>query len=159
IGEPRILQPSSPLDAATAGGTPAKRPSAPQSAVVIVLAGATPAQLDLPSLKKIAGESVIFRGHRAPSSLAAASVASLVTGLPVPVQAMEDAGARLSPRTPLLGRALGPFGVETAMFTEAPTTGPAFGFAHDWAHYAARSPLDGPPAAFDEVEKFLQGAA
>jgi hypothetical protein len=159
IGEPRIVLPSSPLDASTNTGATAKRPAAPQSAVVIVLAGAMPAQLDLPSLKKIAGESVIFRGHRATSSLAAASVASLVTGLPVPVHAVEDAGARLSPRTPLVGRALAPFGVETAMFTEAPTTGPAFGFAHDWAHYAARSPLDGPPAAFDEVEKFLQGAA
>ncbi|MBI2395478.1 MAG: sulfatase-like hydrolase/transferase [Deltaproteobacteria bacterium] len=101
----------------------------------------------------------MFRGHRAPSHLAQASIASLATGLPVPVHALEDPGARLSPRTPLLGRALAPFGVATAMFTEVPTTGAAFGFAHDWTNYAARSPLDGPSVAFDEIGRWIESHA
>ncbi|MEO7092986.1 MAG: sulfatase-like hydrolase/transferase [Polyangiales bacterium] len=155
IAEPRIV------DAAphTMAANVLAKPSSPQRVVVIVMAGLTVAGLELPSLKKLAREGVVFRAHRAPSSLASASVASLVSGLPVPVHALEDAGARLSPSTPLIGKLLGPFGVESAMFTEAPTTGPAFGFAHDWGHYAARSPLDGPPVAFAEVLKFLESNA
>jgi hypothetical protein len=155
IAEPRIV------DAAphTMAANVLARPANAQRVIVIVLAGLSSSGIELPSLKKLAAEGVVFRAHRAPSSLASASVASLVSGLPVPVHALEDAGARLSPSTPLIGKLLGPFGVESAMFTEAPSTGPAFGFAHDWAHYAARSPLDGPPVAFAEVSKFLEGNA
>ena len=151
IAEPRIL---APTRRSVVGAALKPRPA--QRVVVIVLAGATLADLELPSIQKLSKEGVVFHSHRAPSSFASASLASLVTGLPVPVHALEDVGARLSPRTPLIGKLLAPFGVETAMFTEAPTTGPAFGFAHDWAHFAARSPLDGAPVAFDEVAKFLE---
>ncbi len=150
VAEPRIVDP-----APKSLPTTLTRPDPPLRVVVIVLAGLGTAGLELPSLKKLAREGVVYRAHRAPSSLAAASVASLVTGLPIPVHALEDPGARLSPLTPTFGKLLVPFGVESAMFTEAPTTGPAFGFAHDWAHYAARSPLDGPSAAFEELDKFL----
>ena len=152
IAEPRIVAPRRRSVDPT-------RPAVATSVVVLVLAGATTSVLETPTLRALAAEGVTFRAHRAPSTLAAASVASLVTGLPVPVHAVEDGGARLSPQTVLLGKLVAPFGVEGAMFTEAPTTGPAFGFAHDWAHYAARSPLDGAPAAFDEVRKYLDGAA
>jgi len=152
IAEPRILRASPTLRDAPKAPTP-------RAVVVVAMAGLTSAHAMLPSLQKLAREGVSFRAHRAPSPLAPASVASLVTGLPVPVHALEDGGARLSPRTTLLGKMLQPFGVESAMFTEAPTTGPAFGFAHDWTHYAARSPLDGGPAAFDEIGKFLQANA
>ncbi|MGZ3418738.1 MAG: sulfatase-like hydrolase/transferase [Polyangiales bacterium] len=148
IAEPRIVRSGA-----------AEKPVVPmraQSAIVVVLAGLSNAHLSLPTLQKLAKEGVTFRGHRAPSHLAAASVASLVTSLPVPVHALEDAAARLSPRTPLVGKTLAPFGVESAMFTEVPTTGAAFGFAHDWTNYAARSPLDGAPVAFDEVGKYLE---
>lgn len=149
IAEPRVVRTAPPpkVDAS-------KLPR-PGSVVVLVLAGLTSAHLELPGLAKLARESAVFRGHHAPSPLAGASVASLVTGLPVPVHAVEDPGARLSPRTPLITQRLKPFGVETAMFTEAPSTGPAFGFNHDWQRYAARSPLDGAPAAYEELEKFL----
>lgn len=151
IAEPRVVRAHPP---------PAKdKPRAPEAVVVVVLAGLRPSQLSLSSLQKLAHEGVVFRGHRAPSHVAAASVASLATGLPVPVHALEDPAARLSPRTPLLGRALVPFGVATAMFTEVPTTGAAFGFAHDWTNYAARSPLDGAPAAFDEISRWLDSHA
>lgn len=147
IAEPRIVRPKAEKPA----------PPAPaQSVLVIVMAGLSPSNLSLPSLSKLTKEGAVFRGHRAPSHLASASVASLVTGVPVPVHALEDSGARLSPRTPLLGKTLAPFGVETAMFTEVPTTGPAFGFAHDWTSYAARTPLEGAPVAFDEVSKYLE---
>lgn len=147
IAEPRVVRAHPPA--------PKDRPRAPESVVVLVLAGLRAPHLGLASLQKLAGEGVVFRGHRAPSHVASASLASLVTGLPVPVHALEDPAARLSPRTPLIGRALAPFGVATAMFTEVPTTGAAFGFAHDWSNYAARSPLDGPSAAFDEVGRWL----
>jgi hypothetical protein len=151
IAEPRVVR------AERAG--PREKPKPPEAVVVLVFAGLRPPHLALPSLQRLAKEGVTFRGHRAPSQVAAASVASLVTGLPVPVHALEDGAARLSPRTPLVGRALVPFGVQSAMFTEAPSTGPAFGFAHDWTNYAARSPLDGPSAAFDEVGRWLEAHA
>jgi len=148
IAEPRIVRSDAP------GKAPPQKPA--NNVVVIIMAGLRSSHLALPSLQKLAHEGVTFRGHRAPSHLASSSVASLVTGLPVPVHALEDAAARLSPRTALIGRTLTPFGVATAMFTEVPTTGPAFGFAHDWTNYAARSPLDGPSAAFDEIGKWLE---
>jgi arylsulfatase A-like enzyme len=149
VAEPRVVRTTPPPKVDTA-----KLPH-PRAVVVLVLAGLTTAQLELPGLAKLARESAVFRGHHAPSPLAGASVASLITGLPVPVHAVEDAGARLSPRTPRVTARLGTFGVETAMFSEAPTTGPAFGFNTGWLHYAARSPLDGAPAAYEELEKFL----
>jgi len=151
IAEPRIVR--------VHRAPPKDKPRAPEAVVVVVMAGLRSSQLGLPSLQKLAHEGVVFRGHRAPSHVAPASVASLLTGLPVPVHALEDTAARLSPRTPLLGRALVPFGVATAMFTEVPTTGAAFGFAHDWTNYAARSPLDGPSAAFDEITRWLDSHA
>lgn len=147
IAEPRIVRAAAPP-------APAPRPPS-QTVVVIVMAGLRHAHFGLPALQKLAQEGVVFRGHRAPSLLGSSSVASLVTGMPVPVHALEDSGARISPRTPLLPRALHPFGVASAMFTEVPPTGPAFGFAHDWSNYAARSPLDGPSVAFDEIGKWL----
>ncbi len=149
IAEPRIVRASPPPSKPT--------PPRPDAAIVIVLAGTSPAQLSTPALQKLAREGTVFRGHRAPSLLATASFASLVTGLPVAVHTVEDPFARLSTRTPRIGRALAPFGIESAMFTEVPTTGPAFGFAHDWTNFAARSPLDGPPAAFDEIGQYLDG--
>ena len=149
IAEPRVVRMTPPPK------VDRSRLPRPRGVVVVVMAGLTLAQLDLPGLAKLGHDGVIFRGHHAPSPLAAASVASLVTGLPVPVHAVEDAGARLSPHTPTILDRLAPFGVETAMFTEAPTTGPAFGFGRAFGHYAARSPLDGPPVAFDELAKFL----
>ena len=151
IAEPRVVH-----HAASRAAAP--KPTPPRSVVVVVMAGLTTAGASLPGMQKLAHDGVVFRTHRAPSGLGAASVASLTTGLPVPVHALEDSGARVSPRTPMIGALLSRFGVETAMFTEVPTTGPAFGFAHDWTHYAARSPGDGPPAAFDEIEKFLEAS-
>jgi hypothetical protein len=147
IAEPRIVRAKPPEKA------PKRADS--QTVIVIVMAGLRPSQMNLPSLSKLAKEGVVFKGHRAPSLLASSSVASLVTGMPVAVHALEDAGARLSPRTALIPRTLTPFGVASAMFTEVPTSGPAFGFAHDWNNYAARSPLDGASVAFDEISKWL----
>lgn len=147
IAEPRIVRPSAP--------PPKPPPPRPDAAIVVVLAGSSSAQLSTPSLQKLAREGTVYRGHRAPSLLANASFSSLVTGLPVAVHTVEDPFARLSTRTPRIGRALAPFGIESAMFTEVPTTGSAFGFAHDWTNFAARSPLDGPPAAFAEIGKYL----
>lgn len=148
IAEPRIVRQVLPVAAPPRGTS--------QTVMVIVMAGLRTSQTNLPALQKLAREGVVYRGHRAPSLLAAASVASLVTGLPVPVHALEDSGARLSPRTPLIPRTLQPFGVESAMFTEVPISGAALGFAHDWTNYAARSPLDGPSVAFDEVSKWME---
>jgi hypothetical protein len=148
IAEPRVVQTQAPERA--------RQPSVPvETAVVVVLAGLDRSRVEGPAFRALAAESVKFVAHRAPSTLAGASVASLLTGLPVPVHALEDPGARLSVRTPLLPRAIAGFGVETAFFSEAPPTGPAFGFAHDWSHYAASSPAEGPPTAFVELDKFL----
>lgn len=147
IAEPRIVRATMPEKVAPRASS--------QTVIVVVLAGLRASNVAMPSLQKLAREGVVYKGHRAPSLLGSSSVASLVTGMPVAVHALEDSGARLSPRTPLVPRTLTPFGVASAMFTEVPTTGPAFGFAHDWNNYAARSPLDGASVAFDEITKWL----
>ncbi|MBK7401707.1 MAG: sulfatase-like hydrolase/transferase [Myxococcales bacterium] len=148
VAEPRIVR--APTLA------PPREEKKALSAVVIVLAGLSAREIDrMPVLARLAKEGTTFRAHRAPSHVAAGSFASLATGLPVPVHAVEDVGARLSQRTPLVGKRLGPFGVESAMFTEVPSTGAAFGFAHDWTSFAAKSPLDGAPVAFDELSKYV----
>lgn len=148
IAEPRVVRPPT--------ATLPREDKKATTVVVIVLAGLSPAEVDkVPVLARLAKEGTTFRAHRAPSPVAAASFASLATGLPVPVHAVEDIGARLSQRTALVVRRLAPFGVESAMFTEVPTTGAAFGFAHDWTSFAAKSPLDGPPVAFDELSRYV----
>lgn len=148
IAEPRVVRTPVPV-------LPRDEKKA-TTVVVVVLAGLSAADVDkVPVLARLAKEGTTFRAHRAPSTVAAASFASLTTGLPVPVHAVEDIGARLSQRTTLVGKRLAPFGVESAMFTEVPTTGAAFGFAHDWTSFAAKSPLDGPPVAFDELGRYV----
>src|SRR5260370_41750825 len=90
--------------------------------------------------------STVFEAPRAPTSVSAAVVASLLTGLSPRAHGAEDSGARLPTTLTTLGVAARDGSVQTAMFSGCPTTFEAFGFSRGWDKYATFSPVEGAPA-------------
>ena len=116
--------------------------------VVVVFAGVDRSRLTqgaYPALAELSRNSAKFELHRAPTTVTAGVVASLLTGLPPRVHAVEDPGARLPPLT-TIAIAARDGSVQTAMFTGCPATFEAFGFSRGWDKYAAYSPVEGAPA-------------
>lgn len=131
-------------------------PSPPARAVVIVvLDGVTRAELPpwsgatgaaLPALADLAKNGAVFEQHRAPSTVVAATVASLLTGLPPSSHSVTDAGARLSASIPTIAGIARDASLRAAMFTGVPYTFRAFGFGASWERFIERSPASGAPA-------------
>ena len=130
-------------------------PSPPESpwpktriAVVLVLAGVDKQRLsssNYPALAELERTSTSFTMHRAPTTVSAGVIATLLTGLPPRAHAVEDPGARL-PELTTIAVAARDGSIQTAMFTGSPSTFGAFGFARGWDKYAAYSPVEGAPA-------------
>jgi hypothetical protein len=138
FGDPAVLVPVDP---------PATVPPA-RLVVIVVLAGvdrSTLTQGAYPALADLARTSAAFEMHRAPTTVTAGVVASLLTGLPPRAHAVEDPGARL-PALTTIAVAARDGSVQTAMFTGCPTTFEAFGFSRGWDKYAAYSPVEGASA-------------
>jgi arylsulfatase A-like enzyme len=118
--------------------------------VVVVLAGVVASKLDnhvmYPALAELDRVSTKFEAHRAPTTVTAGVVSSLLTGLSPRAHGVEDAGARLPGSLTTLGVAARDGSVQTAMFSGCPTTSEAFGFARGWDKYTAYSPVEGAPA-------------
>ena len=95
----------------------------------------------LTTFAELARSSAIFSSCRAPSTVAAAAVASILTGLPPHVHALEDPAARLPAVARTLSELMKEGNGRTAMFTSAPTTFAAFGFDSGWDHFEAFSPV------------------
>ena len=130
-------------------------PSRPKAKVVVllVLTGASPGDLPpyeeistMPAMTSLAAESVVFQRHRAPTSVTAGSMASLLTGLSPAAHKVADTGARLPVRFPTIGTIARDGRVATSMFTGNPTTFEAFGFARGWDRYAVLTPVSGTSA-------------
>lgn len=130
-------------------------PSRPTANVVIVLVltGTNPGQVPpygdvttMPSLSALVEESAVFHRHRAPTTVTAGSVASLLTGVSPATHKITDTGARLADRIPTLGTVARDGRVTTSMFTGNPTTFEAFGFGRGWDRYASFSPVSGTSA-------------
>jgi arylsulfatase A-like enzyme len=119
-------------------------------AVVVVMAGIDRARLgglaSYPTLAELARTGTTFEAHRAPTTVTAGIMASLLTGLSPRAHGLEDGGARLAAGLTTLSVAARDGSVQTAMFTGCPTTFEAFGFSRGWHKYASFSPVEGAPA-------------
>ncbi len=119
---------------------PPPRPRAARGVVLVVLGQTPTSASSLPSLAALAQTSTTFEAHRATSTWAAASVASMLTGvLPFEHGAEGDATA-LDASVVTIGEAAREAGVSTAMFTANPTTSAAFGFARGFQTFKSFLP-------------------
>ena len=121
--------------------------------VIVVLTGAAPSQLPgytnvptMPFVSSLLEESVVFRQHRAPTTVAAGSMASLLTGLSPVFHKVTDTGARLGERFQTLGSIARDGRAVAGMFTGNPATFETFGFDRGWTRYASFSPVSGTSA-------------
>jgi hypothetical protein len=145
FGDPAIVLP-----------TPPPPPAPPARAVIIVvLDGVERSELppwsgapepSLTTLSDLIGSSTIFDQHRAPSTVTATVVASLLTGLPPSAHGLTDAGARLPASQTTIAGIARDASVRTAMFTGVPPTFRAFGFGASWERFVEYAPSSGDPA-------------
>jgi arylsulfatase A-like enzyme len=173
----RVVSLELAAEEATAGGRvlfgdPALVRDAPKSevpeaktVVVVIAAGLDRRQIppwgpteQLTAHGELARVSAIFTGYRVPSTVPAAVLASLLTGLPPGMHALEDPAARLPVQARMLGKLVKEASGRTAMFTSVPTTGTAFGFDSGWDRYVSMSPVQDVAAVapITEATKWLE---
>jgi arylsulfatase A-like enzyme len=106
----------------------------------------------------MAAAGTTFTANRSPSSLASAAVASMLTGLAPRAHGLDDPNARLSKSPTTVQEACRQGGAVTAMFTENPTTGSAFGFDRGWDTFVAHDPLEDAPAGrvFEDAAAWIE---
>jgi arylsulfatase A-like enzyme len=140
FGDPALYVPSN--------ATPVLPPA--KVVVVVMLAGLDRTKVlsreICPTLSELARTATNFESHRGPTTVTAAVMATLLTGMSPRAHGLEDQGARLAGSLTTLGVAARDGSVQTAMFTGVPTTSEAFGFARGWDKYVATSPVEGAPA-------------
>jgi hypothetical protein len=100
----------------------------------------------MPTLSNLAKHAVAFSAHRAPSSVPAASFASLVSGVAPPVHGIRFAGDQLREKVVTIAETLKEAGGRTALFTGVPTSFGAFGFAAGFDAFETFSPVSDAPA-------------
>ncbi len=154
FGEPKVVRPAPP---------PESHGSA--RGVVLVVFGQLPPRLlalyggsnALPELDGLAKNGIVFEKHRASSSWAGASLASMLTGLPPQLHGATDEGARLAASVTTVADAAKEAGVATGYFTANPTTAPAFGLDRGFQTSAASLPgtAGGAAAPFDGAAKWI----
>jgi arylsulfatase A-like enzyme len=155
FGRPRIVR-----------AVPLSAPSSPTAkGVLLVILGSTPTSAlapwggphAVPQLTALAAAGTIGLANRAPSSLGAASVASMLTALPPSGHGLDDVGESVASDATMLEQTCREGGVSTAMFTADPTTGAAFGFARGWDTFVVHDPLEDVPATrvFDEAGAWI----
>lgn len=101
----------------------------------------------LSTLSMLSKTGVAFASYRAPTTVSAAVVASMLTGLPPRAHALEDPAARLPAAARTLGEIVKAASGRTAFFTGAPTTFSAFGFGEGWDDFEMLSPVQDLPAS------------
>lgn len=114
----------------------------------------------LTAVGDLARRASAFSTYRVPSTVPAAVMASLLTGLSPRAHAVEDPAARLAESVRTLSEMFKEAGGRTAMFTGAPSTFPAFGFDAGWDEYKTYSPVKDIPASapLDDAAKWLEQA-
>jgi hypothetical protein len=131
-------------------------PAAPRAklAVVVVLAAGDRRRLppwgptgDLRTLGELTRLSTAWSSHRASSTVPAASVASLLSGLPTAAHGCSEPSARIAPDVLLISEIVKEASGRTAMFTGVPTTFAPFGFEQGWDAFETVSPVKDLPAS------------
>lgn len=141
---------------------PAPRKPA-RNALVIVLGQSPPAQLSvyggktpMPTLDALAKDGLVFEHHRATTSWAAGSFASLLTGLLPPQHGAEDEATKLSTEPVTIARAARDAGIQSALFTANPTTSAAYGFDRDWVDFESTLPAaESATRVFDDAAQWI----
>jgi membrane-anchored protein YejM (alkaline phosphatase superfamily) len=100
----------------------------------------------MPVLADFAKHALAFSAHRAPSSVPAASFASLVSGTPPSVHGIQRPLDRLRAKVPTLAETLKEAGGRTALFTGVPTSFAPFGFGAGFDVFEVFSPVADLPA-------------
>lgn len=142
-------------------------PSVPpaRTVVVVVLASVERGRLPpwgppagLSALSDLTKHAVAFSAHRAPSTVAAASFASLVSGWPPTVHGLQMPGDRLRDKVVTVAETLKQAGGRTALFTGAPPTFGDFGFASGFDVFETFSPVSDAPATepLTRAQAFLE---
>lgn len=118
--------------------------------VVVMMAGLDRSKVanrqNYPALAELDRTATVFEAHRAPTTVSAGVMATVLTGLAPRAHGVEDPGARLPVALTTLGVAARDGSIQTAMFSGCPTTFEAFGFSRGWDKYATFSPVEGAPA-------------
>jgi hypothetical protein len=114
----------------------------------------------LPNLSRLAKTATVFHGHRAPSTLVSAAVASMLTGLSPRVHGLVDAGARLPASARTIAGIASEGSVRAAFFTGVPTTFEPFGFNGSWDKFVQYPPNGGrlASAPLDDAAVWLDDA-
>lgn len=112
----------------------------------------------MPVLADLARHAAVFSAHRAPSTVPAASFASLISGLPPSVHGIERPGDKLRAKLVTLAQTLKAAGGRTALFTGVPTSFAPFGFAQGFDAFEALSPVADLPATepLARAQSFLE---
>jgi hypothetical protein len=128
--------------------------SAARLAVVVVFAAADRARLPpwgptgaLKTWGELARIGTVFSAHRAPSSIATAAMATLVSGRSPSAHGVSDGNSRLAAELHVVPEIVKEAGGRTAMFSGAPTTFAPFGFEQGWDVFDAISPVKDLPAS------------
>ncbi len=132
----------------------APEPPRARVAVVVVMASSERARIPpwgptgaLKTWGALARAGTSWSAHRAPSSVTAAVVATLLTGRSPAAHGLVDVSSRLAPELPVISEIVKEASGRTAMFTGVPTTFAPFGFDQGWDLYDPVSPVKDLPAA------------
>ncbi|MEB2321471.1 MAG: sulfatase-like hydrolase/transferase [Sorangiineae bacterium] len=132
------------------------------STVVLVIAASMERRLVPPwgpieglgALGELARGGAAFSGYRAPITVPAGAVASMLTGLDPRAHTLEDPAARLPANVRTIAETVKEASGRAAMFTGVPTTSTAFGFESGWDRFEFVSPVQDLPA----TEPYLRAA-
>ncbi len=171
IGDPVIEVPKRP--------PPSVRTA--KAAIIVVLNGVERDDLPpwraaksphLPTLNQLVSEATVFHGHRAPSTLVSATMASLLTGLSPRHHTVVDSAAAVPASLSTIGMVAGTSSVTARMFTGVPTSFAAFGFGctkpcsgprlewkQHWDQFTQYPPNEGRMASapIDDAGAWLEG--
>lgn len=145
FGDPMVVRRAAP---------PPKSPPRARLVVVVVLAAGDRRRLppwgptgDLRTIGELTRLSTAWSAHRAASTVPAASLASLLSGLPAAAHGCSEPSARVAPEIRLISEIVKEASGRTAMFTGAPTTFAPFGFEQGWDAFETISPVKDLPAS------------
>ncbi|AKT36410.1 sulfatase-like hydrolase/transferase [Chondromyces crocatus] len=138
-------------------GPPEPPPTVPRARAVVVVALNGVERQDLPpwsgradprlpTLSELGSTAATFDRHRAPSTITASVIGSLLTGVPPQAHALVDLGSRLSERMTTLNAVARDSSIRTAMFTGVPMSFGAFGFGSAWGTFFEHPPASGDAA-------------
>jgi hypothetical protein len=139
---------------------------APRARVAVLVVLASTERQSLPpfsptrrlaAVASLVRESVAFAAHRAPTTVPAGSLATLLTGLSPRAHRLDDTGARLAPELRTLGEIVKEANGRSAFFTGVPTSFAPFGFNQGFDAFEVVSPVRDLPATepFARAERWL----